>query len=369
MPLNLEDFRTDKTFKPGRKVEALSTGSFLFDYITGIGGLPRGRMVEAFGLESSGKSTVMYQAMAQAQKAGGVAVLMDYEHSWTEEYAEMLGIDLNLETLLVEQPESLGEGFQKALDITAAMAALPAPRPPLIIVFDSLAAVPMEDERVDNNMAAAHRAKEFKAYLRKAAGVIDAADAIWAFINHEMDNIFTGPTWQIQADKARLGSTTTPGGKAIKFYCSQRYQFQAGKKLKGDVVDPVTGEVTEGFIAVKTKVVAVKNKVAHPHRRADVLIRYGAGIDNSFSLLEVGIARGLIQRPTTQKYIMPDGTEVRSAAAALEYLQENPVAAAKLEATLRSLIQQVWEDERERQLTAATEAATLVASESDEEDD
>lgn len=358
MSVDLRAFRSDRSVIPGQRIKPLTTGSFLFDYVTGIGGLPRGRMVEAFGPESSGKSTAFYQAGVQAQRAGGVVLLLDYENSYTERYALQMGLDVSEEVLLVEQPFTLEEGFDKAVEVTEAFAAMADP-PPLLVIFDSLAAIPMEGEAVDNNMAAAQRAKGIRSYLRKHLGTVARAEAIWAFVNHEMDNIFTGAPWEINRDKAAKGMTSTPGGRAVKYFSSQRYQFAGGAKLKGEVVDPVTGEIVDGFVAVKAKVTAVKNKLGAPFRSAELFIRYGAGIDSTFSLVDVGVKRRLIVKESKLTFVFPDGHKTTSgAAAAIEYLQSNPALAADIESQLRGLIESEWEKEQERLLSAAAIVAT-----------
>lgn len=361
--IDLAQFQSERTVHPGSKVVAITTGSFLFDYVTGIGGLPRGRMVEGFGPESSGKSTAFYQAGAHYQRAGGGLVLLDYEAAYTDSYVENLGVDLAPGKLLVEQPDTLEEGFEKAIEITEKLAASHDPAP-MLFVFDSVAAMPMEDEDPGQNTAAMTRAKKIRAYLRKANGAVARAGATWVFINHEMDNIFTGAPWEINRDKARKGLVGTPGGKAIKFYSSMRFQFAAGSRLKGDVVDPVTGEVLEGIIAIKSKVTTVKNKLAAPFRTAEMFIRFGAGIDNTFSLVDVAVRRGIIEKPSKLIFQFPDGGTANGAANAIAYLQSRPSLASDIEEQVRQFIHTAWAEEQERLRTAAVDSL-----EESEEDD
>lgn len=364
-PFDLSAFRSADAVVPGATVEVLSTGSFLFDYITGIGGLPRGRIVEAFGPQSSGKSTAFYQAGVEAQRKGGSVLLLDHENSYTQSYAEQLGLDVSPSKLLVEQPFDLETGFAKALEVTRKYAESNSPEP-LLVIFDSIAAMRLKDEDPTNNMAAAVRAKAIYNYLRDAVGIVARSGAIWAFINHERDNIFTGAPWEINQQKAAKGATSTPGGNGPKFFSSQRYQFAVGAKLKGDVLDPITGEMAPGNVAVKVRVTAVKNKLAAPFRQAEMLIRFGAGIDPVFSVLDVGVKRGLIGKESKLTFVFPDGGKTTSGAqGALEYLATRPVLVMEIETQLRSVIEAAWEQERERLLTSA--AAIATATEEKEE--
>lgn len=342
MGFSLTEHRTELSVNPGEKVEAISTGSLMFDYVTGIGGLPRGRMIEIFGAESSGKSTFMFQAGAQVQLAGGVVLFLDYENAFMERYAQACGLDTSPSKLLVEQPLDLDSGFEKAMEITKAVT---AERVPLLVIFDSVAAMPLEGESVDNNTAAMQRAKKIYGHLRLAVHPVNQAGAIWAFINHEQTNIFTGAPWEIQRDKIQKGATSTPGGKAIKFYSSQRFRLEYAGALKGDMVDVVTGEVVEGIIAKKMRVIAHKNKVGHPERKAEVLIRFGEGVDNNFSILNAGLKRDLITK-SGNTLSFPDGSSVVGAQKALDHLRSSPALAAQLDAQIRELMEAEWEKQQ-----------------------
>lgn len=363
MSLDLTKYRTERSIDFSAPPPAgITTGSFLFDYITGVGGLPRGRIVEAFGPEASGKSTSMYQAIAQVQRQGGIGLLLDYENAFIPLYAEQVGIDPDPKTFLPEVPLTLEQGFEMAADLTKAAADT---NTPLIVVFDSLAAMPLESETAadnpsENNMGAAWRARAIKAYLRANAGHISRAGAVWVFINHEMDVIDT------QAGPRRFGPapTTTPGGKSLKFYASLRLQFRPGQRFKGEVLNPVTGELVEGYVATKTKITAVKNKVATPFRFAEVFIRYGVGIDDHYSIFEVGVARKVIKKLTQSKYELPDGRTIVGGNSVIEYLRTNTEASGELRKTLVGMI----EADAAQQLVRLTARPAGDVTEADEEE-
>lgn len=287
----------------------LPTGSLMLDSLTGIGGLPLGRIIEVFGKQSSGKSTLLYQAIGQVQRMGGAGVLLDFENAFTDSYGTSMGIDTDPAKWLLRVPRSLESGFEIALNITKDAVAA---NTPLVIGFDSLEAMPMESETElnkrtgdivvsENNMAGAWRAKAVANFLRQAGPVIGRGPVLWVLINHEKPVIHTG--FVTPLEKASAGKVRTPGGTGPKFYSSVRLQFTpTGARIKGDVVDPVTGEITEGVVGTRVVVEAVKNKVGPPNRRATLDILFGQGIDNVSSVFEVGLARGLITKDGGHNY-------------------------------------------------------------------
>jgi recombination protein RecA len=250
-------------------VPTISTGSIGLDIAVGVGGVPRGRVVEIFGPESSGKTTLAFHVVAEAQKMGGICGFIDAEHAVDPEYAKALGV--NLDELLVSQPDS-GE---QALEIAEALVrsgALDA------LVIDSVAAlVPRaEIEGEMGDMQPGLQARLMSKALRKLTAVVSKSGTCLIFINQVREKIgvmFGNPE-------------TTPGGRALKFYCSVRLDIRR------------IGSIKDGdqFIGNRTRVKVVKNKVAAPFRMAEFEIIYGKGISRAGELLDLGEAADIVQR-------------------------------------------------------------------------
>jgi recombination protein RecA len=251
------------------QVQSIPTGSISLDYALGIGGLPRGRIIEVFGPESSGKTTVALQAIAQAQKLGGIAAFIDVEHALDPIYANALGVDT--ENLLVSQPDYA----EQALEIASTLVQSGSVD---ILVVDSVAALVPKAE-LDGEMGDTFvgiQARLMSQAMRKLTGICSKSNTCLIFINQIREKIgvmFGNPE-------------TTSGGRALKFYASVRLDIRRISAIKdGDVV---TGN--------RTKVKVVKNKVAPPFREAEFDIMYGQGISLEGDLIDIGVAQNLIEK-------------------------------------------------------------------------
>jgi recombination protein RecA len=288
-------------------ISVISTGSISFDAALGVGGVPRGRVIEIFGPESSGKTTITLQIIAEAQKAGGLAAFVDAEHALDPAYAKKLGVDID--NLLISQPD-YGE---QALEIVEALVRSGAID---VLVVDSVAALVPKAE-LDGEMGDSHmglQARLMSQALRKLTGTVSKSRTCLIFINQIRDKIgvmFGNPE-------------TTTGGKALKFYSSMRIDIRRiGAVKEGDVV-----------VGSRTKVKIVKNKVAAPFRDAEFDILYGEGISREGDALDLAVTHGIVDKSgawySFQGERIGQGREnVRS------FLKENKDVFARVDAELR----------------------------------
>lgn len=291
-------------------VAAISTGSISLDYALGVGGFPRGRISEIFGPESSGKTTVALQVVAEAQRQGGMAAFIDVEHALDPGYARKLGVDVD--NLLVSQPDYA----EQALEITNALIASGSID---VLVVDSVAAlVPkseLEGEMGDSFVGL--QARLMSQAMRKLTGIVSKSNTCLIFINQIREKIgvmFGNPE-------------TTTGGRALKFYASVRADIRRVAALK-------EGETITGS---RTKVKIVKNKLAPPFREAELDILYGEGISREGDLIDLGVAQGVLEK--SGSWYSYKGERIgQGRENARQFLRDNAEIRAAIDAELRRLL-------------------------------
>ncbi len=288
-------------------VESISTGALSLDIALGIGGVPRGRIVEVYGPESSGKTTVALHIIAEAQKAGGEAAFIDAEHALDPVYAKKLGVDI--ESLIVAQPDT-GE---QALEIAEALVRSGAID---VIVVDSVAALVPKAE-IDGEMGDSHvglQARLMSQALRKLAGVVSKSNTTAIFINQLREKV-----------GVMFGSPeTTPGGRALKFYSSVRLDVRRIETLKRGT----------DMIGNRTRVKVVKNKVAPPFKLAEFDIMYGEGISRVGNIIDVGVQVDIINKSGAW-FSYGDIRLGQGRENSKIYLSENPELAQEIEDKIR----------------------------------
>ena len=294
----------------GIGLEVIPTGAISIDFALGVGGFPRGRVIEIFGPESSGKTTLALQAVAQAQKTGGMAAFIDAEHAMDPAYAEKLGV--NVDNLLISQPDS-GEQALQIADVLVRSAAID------ILVVDSVAALVPRAE-LEGEMGDSHvglQARLMSQALRKLTGQVAKSNSCIVFINQIREKIgvmFGNPE-------------TTTGGRALKFYSSVRVDIRRIAAIKDG--DRIMGN--------RTRVKVVKNKVAPPFKQAEFDIMYGEGISREGDLLDLGVAHKLVQK--SGAWYAYDGERIgQGRERTKEFLKQNADVSNALEAALRETL-------------------------------
>ncbi|MEN9325171.1 MAG: recombination protein RecA [Actinomycetota bacterium] len=290
-------------------MEVIPTGSVALDVALGIGGLPRGRIVEIYGPESSGKTTVALHAIANAQRAGGIAAFIDAEHALDPEYARKLGVDID--ALLVSQPDT-GEQALEIMDMLVRSGALD------IIVVDSVAALTPRAE-IEGEMGDSHmglQARLMSQALRKITGALHQSNTTAIFINQLRDKIgvFFGTP------------ETTTGGKALKFYASVRLDVRRIETLKDG----------QDAVGNRTRVKVVKNKMAPPFKQAEFDIIYGIGISREGSLIDMGVDLGIVKK--SGAWYTYNGDQLgQGKENARAFLTDNPDLANDIEKQIREV--------------------------------
>ncbi len=297
------------------EVEAIPTGALSLDMALGIGGVPRGRIIEIFGPESSGKTTLALHIVAEAQKTGGEAAFIDAEHALDPVYAKKLGVDID--NLIVSQPDT-GE---QALEITESLVRSGALD---VIVVDSVAALVPKAE-IDGDMGDSHmglQARLMSQALRKLAGAINKSKTVLIFINQLREKIgvmFGNPE-------------TTTGGRALKFYASVRLDIRRIENIKQD------GEVKGNRVRVKV----IKNKVAPPFREAEFDVIYGEGISKAGNILDMAVNMDIIEK--SGSWFSYNGERIGQGRENIKkLLQENPEMLAEIEEKVRANFAQAFE--------------------------
>ncbi len=298
------------------EIEAIPTGALSLDMALGIGGLPRGRIIEIYGPESSGKTTLALHVVAEAQKEGGEAAFIDAEHALDPVYAKKLGVDID--NLIVSQPDT-GE---QALEITESLVRSGALD---VIVVDSVAALVPKAE-IDGDMGDSHmglQARLMSQALRKLAGAINKSKTVLIFINQLREKIgvmFGNPE-------------TTTGGRALKFYASVRLDIRKAENIKQD------GEIKGS----RTRVKVVKNKVAPPFREAEFDIVYGEGISRAGNILDMAVNMDIIEK--SGSWFSYNGERIGQGRENVKkYLKQNPEILDEVESKVRANAEKAFEE-------------------------
>ncbi|MGU7978134.1 recombinase RecA [Streptococcus suis] len=319
-----------------QKVQVMSSGSLSIDIALGAGGYPKGRIIEIYGPESSGKTTVALHAVAQAQKDGGIAAFIDAEHALDPAYAAALGV--NIDELLLSQPDSGEQGLEiagKLIDSGAVD----------LVVVDSVAALVPRAE-IDGDIGDSHvglQARMMSQAMRKLGASINKTKTVAIFINQLREKVgvmFGNPE-------------TTPGGRALKFYASVRMDVRGNTQIKG------TGDKKDQNVGKETKVKIVKNKVAPPFKEAVVEIMYGEGISRTGELIEIGSNLGIIQKAGA--WYSYNGEKIgQGSENAKKFLADNPAIFDEIDRKIRIHYGLI---EGEEAPEVVTEEAPVVAEE------
>lgn len=322
------------------QVEVIPAGSIGLNYALGVGGYPKGRIIEIFGPESSGKTTLAIHAIAEAQKRGGIAAIIDAEHAFDRFYAEKLGVDVN--ELLMSQPDN-GEQALEIVEQLIRSAAVD------LIVVDSVAALTpkneIEGEMGDRNMGL--QARLMSQAMRKLTGAISRTNTTCIFINQLRANIGSmfGP------------AETTTGGNALKFYASVRIDIRPAASIKDG----------ENVIGRHTKIKIVKNKVAPPFKKCEFDIMFGEGISKAYEILDLGVEYGIIQK--SGSWFSYDGSKLAQGRdAAKRVIEDNPELAEELESKIMAALKEADDKSKTKKKSSATSKTASQQKENDIDD-
>jgi recombination protein RecA len=314
--------------KTTMKVETIGTGALALDLALGVGGLPRGRVVEIFGPESSGKSTLAMHVVAEAQRNGGICAYIDAEHAMDPLYAKAIGVDID--ELLISQPDT-GEQALEIVDTLIRSGALD------VVVIDSVAALTPRAE-IEGEMGDTHvglQARLMSQALRKLTANLNKSNTICIFINQLREKI-----------GVMFGSPeTTPGGRALKFYSSVRLDIRRIESLKDGVE----------IVGNRTRVKVVKNKVAPPFKQAEFDIMYGRGISREGSIIDIGVDLGIVTK--SGAWYTYEGEQLgQGKENAKTFLIETPELAMEIDEKIRAQVMTKPEPEGEAEAEVMTEA-------------
>lgn len=325
-------------------IEHISTGSLMLDLALGIGGLPRGRIIEIYGTESSGKTTISLQAVAEAQKLGGTAAFIDVEHALDPVYAKKLGVDID--NMLVSQPDT-GEQALEIIETLVRSGAID------IVVLDSVAAMTTRAE-IDGDMGDAHvgvQARLMSQALRKLTSVISKSNCVAIFINQIREKIgvmYGNPE-------------TTPGGRALKFYSSVRIEVRRGEPIKEG------GEI----IGNRTKCKVVKNKVAPPFKTAEFDMLFGEGVSKMGEIVDTAVEFDIIKK--SGSWFSYDDMKIGQGRDKVkQYLIDNPAICDEIEQKVRDVFAKnanlLSDDDDDEEGIPAEKPAAKPAAADDEDD-
>ena len=298
-----------------KKINVIPSGSFLLDFAIGVGGIPRGRLTEIYGIQSSGKSTISLSAIRNCQKLGFPVLYLDFEHAFDPEYAKLMGVSLDEDLWILAQPDNLEQGLN-ILEVFIQQDLVG------IVVVDSVAAMTPKaylEGEIGGDKRIAEQARVTSQALARLTPQIHAHDVAVLFINHVRTLI-----------GGRPGRKTTPGGDTLKFYSSVRIELTPIETVSGNTFNPITGKGEKGALARKVKAVVVKNKLAPPYREGFFYLRPEFGIHETQAIADVALERGLIKR-SGSRYALPfkksdsdDPVNLAGLQGAVEYLDSNP---------------------------------------------
>lgn len=311
-------------------IDVIPSGSFLLDAALGIGGFPRGRLIELYGPPSCGKSTLSLAACSNCQKLDLPVLYLDFEQAFSPLYAKRLGVDFDSNLWVLSQPDSLEQGMSIAETfIEESIVGL--------VVVDSLAAMVTDKELAGEigDTQVAIQARALAQVLKRLTAKIHRSNVAVLFINHVRDTIGGMP--------GRAPRKTTPGGSALKFYASVRIELTPIESIKGKITDLITGKLIDGSVSLKVKALVVKNKLAPPYREGRFYLRVGRGLCEEESVIEAAVARDVIHQ-NGSRYVLPFNTEndkqvnLAGLTSVLDWLAENPLSYQNLKSQITALV-------------------------------